>query len=146
MPNGYAKIYLYVLTTISAINLILALTYIFSKVSALWAPLLISSLAELIVFIMSIIMIVMVFIKKLNRINLVIPVVYLLTVITLSGYDIVYSPDTSNMGIKDAFLYDFDISILHNLIMLSINLVFYIFLIGFSMYLLRNEEFFRQGE
>lgn len=146
MHNSYAKTYLYILTTISAINLILALAYIFTKVSALWAPLLISSLAELIVFIMSIIMIVMVFTKKLNKINLVIPVVYLFTAITLSTYDFIASPDTSNMNIKDAFLYDFDISILHNFIVLGINMIFYIFLIGFSMYLLRKEEFFLQGK
>ncbi len=144
MHNSYAKVYLYVLTTISAANLIFGLAYIFTKISALWAPLLISSLAELIVLIMSIIMIIKVFTKKLNKINLVIPIVYLFTAITLGTYDFIASPDTSNMSLKDAYLYDFDISVPYNLIVLSINMIFYVFLIGFSMYLLRNEEFFRQ--
>lgn len=146
MQNGYAKTYLYTLATIAAINLILGLVYIITKISALWAPLLISSLVEIIVLIMSIIMIVNVFTKKLNRINLVIPVVYLVGAITLGIYDLIASPDTSDMSIKDAFLYDFDISVPHNLIVLSLNMALYTFLIGYSMYLLRNDEFFRQGD
>ncbi len=146
MQNGYAKTYLYVVATIASINFILGLVYLFTKIPALWAPLLVSSLVELIVLIMSIIMIVKVFTRKLNRINLVIPVVYLVTMITLWGYGLLAGPDTSNLSLKDAVLSDFDISVLRNFIMIGINMVLYVFLIGFSMYLLRNDEFFRQGD
>ena len=145
MQNGYAKTYLYVLGAIAAINLILGLAYLFTKIPALWAPLLISSLVELIVFFMSIVMIIVVFVKKLSRINLVIPIVYLLTSLIMSSI-VSSGPDTSNMSLKDAFLSAFDFSIIQNLIMFSINVIFYLFLIGFSLYLLKNDEHFRQGD
>jgi len=146
MQNNFAKTYLYTLLIISAINLVLGLAYIATKITALEIPLIFFSYAEIIAFIMSIMMIVKVFTKKLNRINLILPVFYILLAIALIIYGLIAGPITDDLGIMESFIVTFNLLSFNNLLLLIINSVANVFQIIFSIYLLKTNNSFRQEQ
>jgi len=131
MKNQFIKTYIYLLIIVAFINIIFGTINSFSPNMIILLFMYLATIIEIPLIILSIIMLFYVPSKKLNKIHLILPIFYLIVYIGLAFYGGFMAFNGIN---------PLDLSYSPNIIAFIISEVFYLFQMGFGIFLLKKKH------